>query len=84
MVKSMKVVVHLTIEGTIEIEEGELHLTDRDYGKLLKKCRQERGFTLTQLSRLSGVSASHIGRIEREERSPGITIVAKLERALKE
>lgn len=77
----MKVNIHLTIEGTIEIEEEGLSLTEK-YGKKLKRRRLSKGLTMGQLSQMSGVSTSHIGRMEREERSPSLVIATKLERAL--
>lgn len=78
----MKVAVRLTIDGTIEIEEEPFSVGE-DYGKRVKERRKARDLNLVQLSQLSGVSASHIARIERGERWPGTRIVAKLEQALR-
>jgi transcriptional regulator with XRE-family HTH domain len=43
----------------------------KDLGKLLKQRRVMIPLTLQELARASGVSASHLGRIERGERFPG-------------
>jgi len=78
-----KFIVHLTIDGIIETgdEERLLPLT-KDIGKHLKELRVSKGLTLVELGKLSGVSCSHIGRIERGERIPGSDVVGKLEEAL--
>lgn len=81
-----KFVVHLTIEGTVETEgSGEIQGVrlplDASLGEKLKLARLGKGLTLAQLSQISGVSVSHIGRIERGERIPGSRIVGKLEQA---
>jgi len=96
-VKVSKFIVHLTIggprygevkvDGVIEMEEGAQTMKlplDEELGKRLRQCRVARRLTLRQLSQLSGVSDSHIGRIERGERIPGSRIVGKIERALGE
>ena len=87
--KVTKFFVHLTIEGTIETEgpeEGQsIRLPlDENLGMQLKLAKVARRLTLQQLSQMSGVSTSHIGRIEKGERIPSSRIVGKLERALGE
>jgi len=86
-------VVHLKIEGTIETDDSsplgieELlgkSLAGEDFAKQLRFHRQIKGLTLSQLSRLSGVSPSHIGRLERGDRLPSYKIALRLEEALKE
>lgn len=52
------------------------------FGKELKLRRLTRGLTMVELAKLSGVSPSHIGRIERGERSPSYDIAIKLKKAL--
>lgn len=47
-------------------------------GKTLKKRRRERDLTLEAVKDMSGVSMSHLGRIERGERSPSGRILRKL------
>jgi len=48
----------------------------------LKARRQARGWTLKDLSERSGVSVSHIGRMERGERHPSLRIAQKINDAL--
>lgn len=78
-----KLVIHLSIEGTIETDEGTLPV-DEGFTKQLHRRRLNKGLTISQLSELSGVSLSHIARIERGERSPSYQIALKLEKALRE
>jgi len=82
-----RMIVHLAVEGTIEPEEKEekgVRLpTDERLGRELKTRRLLMDLTLKDLSAKSGVSTSHIGRIEQGKRIPGSRILAKLERALK-
>ena len=47
-------------------------------GKVIKQQRAMSGLTLRQLSEMSGVSSSHLGRIERGERFPSAHIQALL------
>ena len=78
----LKYIVHLTIEGSIEVmDEVRLPLTD-DLGKALKEKRLAKGITIQRLSELSAVSISHLARIERGERYPNSHILGKIERAL--
>ena len=86
--------VNLTIQGTIETVEENVELLDifpldilsrkhnEDFVKELRLRRLTKGLTLAQLSMLSGVSASHIARIERGERLPGYRIAIKLKETL--
>lgn len=78
----MKVIVHLTIEGTIEVEEEGISPAIEEYGRGLKERRLSKKLSIAQLSQMSGVSQPHICRIERGERSPGGWVVDKLEKAL--
>jgi len=79
--KMTKIIVDLTIQGTIRTEEDET-LVDANFAKELKLRRLTKGLTMAQLSKLSGVSASHIGRLERGERTLRYEIVMKLKKAL--
>ncbi len=55
-----------------------------DFGKMLKKLREERGMSLGKLSELTGISASYLNRLERSKRkSPGFPILMALSEALK-
>lgn len=58
------------------------HSMTRDVKKLfaqkLIKIRQERNITQEQLALLCGIDRTHIGRIERLERVPGLEILDKI------
>ena len=45
---------------------------------LIKKERLEKGISIDELSRLSGVSKGHLSRLERGERVPSITTLCKI------
>jgi len=49
-----------------------------DLARILRQQRIMRGLTLKQLSEMSGVSSSHLGRIERGERFPSAHILRKI------
>jgi len=51
-------------------------------GRILKQKRASAVMTLRELALRSGVSASHLGRIERGERFPSARILRKLARPL--
>lgn len=53
-----------------------------DIGDLFKKAREERGLSLREVSEKSGLSASFIGQIERNETSPSMRSVKSLTDAL--
>ncbi len=54
----------------------------KELGKILKQQRLSRSLTLQKLTALSGVSASHLGRIERGERFPSAHILQKIAKPL--
>jgi transcriptional regulator with XRE-family HTH domain len=54
----------------------------RNLGKIIKQQRQAAGLTLHQLSAASGVSPSHLGRIEKGERFPSAAILQRLAKPL--
>jgi len=56
-------------------ENGEL-------GRTLKRQRAMMGLNLAEVSGKSGVSASHLGRIERGERFPSARVLRKIAKAL--
>jgi len=64
-----------------EVEAG---VTDNrnDLGKILKQRRVTMSLTLSELSARSGVSSSHLGRIERGERFPSARILRKIAKSL--
>jgi len=74
--------MEIHIEATIRIEERREQ--DQPFGEWLRRERIGKGLNMVQLSRLSGVSDSHIGRIEKGERIPRYDIARKLQRALEE
>jgi len=51
-------------------------------GKVIKQQRAMSGLTLRQLSEMSGVSSSHLGRIERGDRFPSAHILKKIAQPL--
>jgi transcriptional regulator with XRE-family HTH domain len=53
-----------------------------DLGKILKQQRLSLPLTLRELSAMSGVSASHLGRIERGERFPSGSILRRIAKPL--
>ncbi len=59
-----------------------INASRKNLGKLLKQQRQSAGMTLYKLSSSSGVSASHLGRIENGERFPSADVLQKIARPL--
>ena len=55
---------------------------NKDFGRILKQHRAAAGLTLRELSARSGVSSSHLGRIERGERFPSAHILQRIARPL--
>jgi len=53
-----------------------------DLARILRQQRVMRELTLQQLSEMSGVSSSHLGRIERGERFPSAHILQKIAKPL--
>lgn len=53
-----------------------------DLARILRQQRVMRELTLQQLSEMSGVSSSHLGRIERGERFPSARILRKIAKPL--
>lgn len=53
-----------------------------DLGRILKQQRVSLPLTLRDLSSMSGVSASHLGRIERGERFPSGSVLRRIARPL--
>lgn len=50
---------------------------------LIKEIRKEKGITLEQLSKMTGVSTSHINDIENNKKEPSLSIAIMLAKALK-
>ncbi len=55
---------------------------NHDLGKILKQQRINTPLTLQELAAESGVSSSHLGRIERGERFPSARILRKIAKPL--
>ncbi len=53
-----------------------------DFGKIIKQQRITVPLTLQELTAKSGVSSSHLGRIERGERFPSAHVLQKIARPL--
>ena len=56
--------------------------SNNDLGRILKQQRITTPLTLQELSIASGVSSSHLGRIERGERFPSARILRKIAKPL--
>ena len=54
----------------------------KNLGKILKQKRRSAGMTLRQLSEISGVSPSHLGRVEKGERFPSADILQRIAKPL--
>ena len=55
---------------------------DNDFGRIIKQQRIALQLTLQQLADMSGVSPSHLGRIERGQRFPSAHILRKIAQPL--
>ena len=55
---------------------------NHELGKILKQQRINTPLTLQELATISGVSSSHLGRIERGERFPSARILRKIAKPL--
>lgn len=49
---------------------------------LLKEIRKEKGVSLKQLAKITGISASHLNYIEKNEKEPSISILVRISVAL--
>ena len=49
---------------------------------LLKEVRKEKNYTLTQLSKKSGISTTHINDIENNVKEPSFSMMVRLSHAL--
>ncbi len=56
--------------------------SSKNLGRIIKQQRVLSGLTLQKLSEASGVSSSHLGRIERGERFPSAHILRRLAKPL--
>lgn len=49
---------------------------------ILKKVRKEKGYSLEKLSKITGISSSHLNYIENNQKDPTITILVRISLAL--
>jgi len=56
--------------------------SNHNLGRILKQRRVTALLTLREIATMSGVSSSHLGRIERGERFPSATILQKIAKPL--
>jgi transcriptional regulator with XRE-family HTH domain len=52
-------------------------------GDNIRRLREEKGLSLDKLARLTGVSKSMLGQVERGESSPSITVLFKVAKGIK-
>lgn len=50
---------------------------------LLRKIREEKGISINQLSKMTGISKGHLSRIENQETMPTILTIERIAIALK-
>lgn len=62
------------------METGKLAV--RRFGKRLREVRTAQGLSQMELAELLSVTATYIGRLERGERSPSLSTIARLAKAL--
>ena len=55
---------------------------NQNLGRILKQRRLMIPLTLRELAKISGISSSHLGRIERGERYPSASVLRKLAKPL--
>lgn len=49
---------------------------------LLKEIRKENGISLQQLSKITGISRSHLNYIEKNEKEPSLSMAVRIAQAL--
>ena len=59
-----------------------INMDDNNLGRIIKQQRMTVPLTLQELATTSGVSSSHLGRIERGERFPSARILRKIAKPL--
>lgn len=52
-------------------------------GNAIQICRKKRGFTLTALAKLSGISIPHLCLLEKNKRDPSLSVINAISDALK-
>lgn len=51
---------------------------DPPFGAVLRLLRQERGYTIEEAARRSGVTTNYLGDVERGQRNPTMRVVARI------
>lgn len=51
---------------------------DPPFGAILRRLRQERGYTIEEAARRGGVTPNYLGDVERGQRNPTIRVVARI------
>ena len=51
---------------------------DPPFGAVLRRLRQERGFTIEETARRGGVTTNYLGDVERGQRNPTMKVVARI------
>lgn len=51
---------------------------DPPFGTVLRRLRQERGFTIEQAAKRADVTANYLGDVERGQRNPTMKVVARI------
>lgn len=52
-----------------------------DIGRAVKLCRSQKGWTLQELGKLTGIAASHLSMIERNRRDPSMNAMQAIANA---
>lgn len=52
--------------------------TDPPFGAVLRRLRQERGYTIEEAARRGGVTTNYLGDVERGQRNPTLRVVARI------
>lgn len=69
-------------DGWGNVPHDERETLASGFGELLNRRRRSRDWTVAELARRSGTSATHIYRLQRGERRPRPSLIANLARAL--
>src|SRR5512139_3780201 len=64
------------------LDDSNKDLQSIDVGSRLRELRQERGFSLRNLARISGLSTNALSMIERSRTSPSVSTLYKIADAL--
>jgi transcriptional regulator with XRE-family HTH domain len=51
---------------------------DPPFGSVLRRLRQERGFTIEEAATRADVTANYLGDVERGQRNPTMKVVARI------